>query len=82
VVLNAVWADPGETEANVAWARAGGDAVRAAGGDRLYSNQLMADEQDRIRDAYGANYDRLAEIKAKYDPTNLFRLNPNIAPAA
>ncbi len=35
----------------------------------------------RVRAAYGANYERLAELKKKYDPTNFFRLNQNIAPA-
>ena len=42
---------------------------------------MMGDEQDRIRDAYGVNYERLVVLKTRYDPTNLFRLNPNIAPA-
>jgi FAD/FMN-containing dehydrogenase len=78
LVINAAWAGPDETAANVAWARAAGEAVRAVGGRRLYSNQMTADEQGRIRDAYGANYERLARLKARYDPSNLFRLNPNI----
>jgi FAD/FMN-containing dehydrogenase len=52
----------------------------SAGG--AYVNFLMDDEgQDRVRATYGANYDRLAEIKATYDPTNLFRINQNIRPA-
>jgi hypothetical protein len=81
LVISAAWAGPDGTEANVAWAREMGGAVRAAGGERLYSNQMMGDEQDRIRDAYGVNYERLVVLKTRYDPTNLFRLNPNIAPA-
>jgi hypothetical protein len=39
------------------------------------------DWQTRIRASYGSNYDRLVEMKRKYDPSNLFRLNPNINPA-
>jgi FAD/FMN-containing dehydrogenase len=80
MVINAAWQGADESESNLAWTRTMGSAVRDAGGDRLYSNQMMADEQHRIRDAYGINYERLLEIKSKYDPTNVFRLTPNITP--
>jgi len=53
----------------------------ASGG--VYVNELGLDENgDRIRSAYGTNYRRLAQLKAKYDPENLFRLNANIPPSA
>ena len=46
----------------------------------VYVNDLGAEGDDRIRSAYGANYDRLAALKNIYDPTNFFRLNQNIKP--
>jgi hypothetical protein len=53
----------------------------SAGG--AYVNMMMADEgQQRVRDSYRGNYDRLARIKASYDPDNVFRVNQNIEPAA
>jgi FAD/FMN-containing dehydrogenase len=45
-----------------------------------YVNFMTADEGERIRAAYGANYDRLAKVKRVYDPTNLFSVNQNIRP--
>jgi len=47
----------------------------------VYVNFMTADEQDRIEAAYGKNYQRLVELKNKYDPDNLFCLNQNIRPA-
>ncbi len=52
----------------------------AAGG--AYSNFLMEEGDDRVRASYGTNYERLAEIKAAYDPRNLFHVNQNIKPAS
>jgi FAD/FMN-containing dehydrogenase len=75
---------PGETdEPNVTWVRNTWQRIKpfAAGG--LYVNEIGGDDgRDRVQQAYGLNYARLAAIKAKYDPTNLFRLNANIEPAA
>ncbi|MEO6446545.1 MAG: BBE domain-containing protein, partial [Gemmatimonadaceae bacterium] len=63
------------------WAR---DLFAAAGqyaSGGVYVNFLTADEGDRVRSAYGSNYDRLADVKRRYDPENLFRMNQNIRPA-
>jgi hypothetical protein len=45
----------------------------------VYVNSLGADEPERVRTAYGSNYDRLSAIKARYDPDNFFRANQNVA---
>ena len=55
-------------------------APHATGG--VYVNFMPEDETDRVRGAYGGNYTRLATLKAKYDPDNLFRLNQNVQPKA
>lgn len=74
------WESPAEDERCIAWAREffAGSQPFASGG--AYINFLTQDETDRIAFAYGATYNRLVEIKRKYDPTNFFRLNQNIKP--
>ena len=47
-----------------------------------YVNFMMEEGRERFRATYGDNYDRLAEVKAKYDPTNVFHVNQNIKPAS
>ncbi|HLA09203.1 MAG TPA: BBE domain-containing protein [Pyrinomonadaceae bacterium] len=58
------------------------EALRPYSEEGGYANFTSGDEQDRIRVNYRQNYLRLAEVKNKYDPTNLFRLNQNIEPTA
>ena len=67
--------------AAVEWGRAvhRGQAAQLTGG--TYVNFLSAEGDERVRAAYGDNYARLVALKGKYDPTNLFRLNQNIAPS-
>jgi len=83
IAFESSWTDPADTEANIAWARNAHDAMSRFSGGGIYLNfPGFADEQeDKARAAYGANYDRLAQIKGKYDPNNLFRMNSNIRPA-
>jgi FAD/FMN-containing dehydrogenase len=78
----AISEDPAEDARNIAWVRGVFDAMRPFATGGVYVNDLGEEGEDRIRAAYGTNYDRLARVKAKYDPTNLFRLNQNIRPAA
>jgi hypothetical protein len=70
-----------DAEKNIVWARDFGRALQALAGGGVYVNDLGHDDTDRVRMAYGANYQRLAVLKKKYDPENLFHLNPNIKPA-
>jgi FAD/FMN-containing dehydrogenase len=74
------WDDPADDDRCIAWARDFfQDAAPHATGS-VYVNFLTQDESGRTTDAYGANYARLARIKAIYDPDNLFRTNQNILP--
>jgi FAD/FMN-containing dehydrogenase len=62
-----------------AWVDRLAGALRPFGAG-VYVNNLNEIERDRVREAYGPNYERLAKIKARYDPENLFRVNHNIPP--
>jgi FAD/FMN-containing dehydrogenase len=80
-VIAGVDPDPANAQTISDWGRAYSDALKPESMGGGYSNFSM-DEPDRVRGMYGANYDRLAKVKAKYDPQNLFNVNQNIKPAA
>lgn len=80
MVIVAGWDDPANDKANVQWVRDYSDAIAphsTAGG---YVNFMFADDDNRVPANYGANYERLVEIKRKYDPDNVFHVNQNIEP--
>lgn len=77
----AKWSDPAQDERYITWARDFYEAMRPHMSGGVYVNYLGVEGEERVRAAYGANYERLVALKAQYDPTNLFRLNQNIAPA-
>jgi FAD/FMN-containing dehydrogenase len=74
------WADPAKDVECIAWARQLFQACAPFSTGSVYVNFLTAEETDRVRVAFGPNYDRLVELKRRYDPTNLFRMNQNIPP--
>jgi FAD/FMN-containing dehydrogenase len=81
LLLPSEWTDPADTERNIAWTRETFSALRPHFGTGRWLNYLGDDQaDDAIRAAYGPNYDRLVEVKRKYDPDNVFHLNHNIAP--
>jgi FAD/FMN-containing dehydrogenase len=81
LLLISQWTDPADTDGCIAWARATFETLAPHMADRSYSNYLPADEHDRVRQAYGANYQRLVDLKRRYDSGNLFHLNQNVDPA-
>lgn len=81
LLLPTIWTDPADTDANVAWTRETYEAFRPYLREGRWLNYLSDDDQaDAVRAAYGPNFDRLTEVKRRYDPDNVFHLNHNIAP--
>jgi FAD/FMN-containing dehydrogenase len=76
------WDDPAADEDLIGWARTFHEAMAPYSTDGVYPNYLDSDEDERVRAAYGDNYDRLVEIKREWDPGNVFRVNQNVEPAA
>jgi FAD/FMN-containing dehydrogenase len=84
VSIDGMWTEPGDDDANVAWVRSTWKAVQEFGTGEVYLNFTgLADEDATagVDSALGRNLARLAEIKAKYDPDNFFRINNNVIPA-
>jgi FAD/FMN-containing dehydrogenase len=78
----ASWERPDDDEPNIAWARAAWQDLRRFSTGGTYVNFLTEEEgSERIHAAYGRHYERLARVKAAWDPTNLFRQNKNIPPS-
>ena len=82
--LDTSWTDPGDNERAIAWTREAWAEMKPFSRGGAYLNFPGQGEEGEalLRASYGsANYERLVELKTKYDPTNLFRLNQNIPPA-
>ncbi len=80
-VIVGVSPDPRDKEKITDWARAYWGALHPYSAGGAYVNFMMEEGDERIRATYKDHYDRLAAIKKRYDPTNFFRVNQNIAPA-
>jgi FAD/FMN-containing dehydrogenase len=79
--VHARWREPAMDNGCMAWARKLFDAAAPHAAGTAYINFMPADESSRVQAAYGENYSRLAQVKRRYDPTNLFRMNQNVTPA-
>ena len=76
-----LWSDPERDDEYIGWAREFHEAMGPYAAEGVYVNYLDKDDIDRVPEAYGERYERLRELKAEWDPRNLFRMNQNIKPA-
>ena len=81
-VIVGVDSDPANKERITTWAKEYWDALHPHSAGGAYVNFMMDEGANRVKDSYRDNYDRLAAVKAEFDPTNLFRVNQNIQPAS
>jgi FAD/FMN-containing dehydrogenase len=76
------WTEPQQSELQIAWVRRVWERMEPLTSGGAYLNHLAGDDRpEKVRASYGSNYERLAALKRKYDPENLFRLNANIRPS-
>jgi FAD/FMN-containing dehydrogenase len=79
-VFAGVDSDPANAEKIRRWCVDYFEALHPYSAGGAYVNMMMDEGQERVRASYGVNYERLSQVKAAYDPTNLFRVNQNIIP--
>jgi len=76
------WTEAAESERHTAWTRQIWGLIEPLVSGSAYINHIAGDDRpEKIRSSYGDNYEKLVALKNKYDPTNFFRLNPNIQPS-
>jgi hypothetical protein len=80
--LHADWVTTAHRASAEEWGRSLWNSMQPYLRPAVYSNYLGDESSSRVQAAYGSNYQRLAALKRKYDPTNFFQLNQNIPPAA
>jgi len=81
-VIVGVDPDPAKRESITSWTKNYFDALHPHSAGGAYVNFMMDEGQERVQATYRGNYQRLAEVKKKYDPANLFRVNQNVRPAS
>ena len=79
-VIVGVDPDPAKAPEITAWTKETWEALHQHSAGGAYVNFMMDEGQERVRATYRDNYQRLAQVKGRYDPTNLFRVNQNIRP--
>ena len=79
-IMVSAWDDADDSERQIEWAHGIGQAMEPFMSTGLYLNNLCGESDELIRASYGENYGRLVQVKNGYDPTNMFRSNPNIRP--
>ena len=82
VAIASSWRDRTMADASIAWVNGAWEALRPFSGGRIYANYLSVEGEEAVKGAFGKYYSKLAAIKKKYDPTDFFKLNPNIRPSA
>jgi hypothetical protein len=80
LVIISNWPDKTDDEKNITWTRNIWDAMQPFLSNKVYVNALGVEGAERVKEAYGENYQRMVDLKRKYDPNNLFRMNQNINP--
>ena len=76
------WSDAKKDDSCIKWCRDLWNAVEEYATGEAYVNFMTDEEAERVPSAYGSSYERLVELKNRYDPGNLFRMNQNVRPTA
>jgi FAD/FMN-containing dehydrogenase len=75
------WQDSSDTTACLTWHNETYERLQSYSGGRIYANYMSTAGGPTAKAVFGTNFSRLAQVKKKYDPNNIFRLNQNILPA-
>jgi FAD/FMN-containing dehydrogenase len=76
----AMWGNADEDDGHIGWARTSFETLRPVSAGAAYVNFMGDEGAERVEAAYGENHARLVELKRRYDPENVFRLNQNVRP--